>query len=182
MKQYKKICIASLACDGADDHELQENIGGTSGIGYRAQRSLPRKVGCWAVSPVFIMTCAVCGERKGFRCRRWVERMRRWRAPAPRSPDFFTYNPMNSADETNGWWNNAYQDINTLNGVLVLCEEPATGYHRQSMRRTGAFPAGILVLLPGDQFWRRTAAHYLYHGVRAPRIRVSPWPRCTIRS
>src|SRR5580692_2183290 len=23
------------------------------------------------------------------------------------SPDFFTYNPMNSADETNGWWNNA---------------------------------------------------------------------------
>src|ERR1700679_1554708 len=28
------------------------------------------------------------------------------------SPDFFTYNPMNSADETNGWWNNAYQDIN----------------------------------------------------------------------
>ena len=34
------------------------------------------------------------------------------------SPDFFTYNPMTSADETNGWWNNAYQDINTLNGVL----------------------------------------------------------------
>jgi hypothetical protein len=34
------------------------------------------------------------------------------------SPDFFTYNPMNSADETNGWWNNAYQDINTLNAVL----------------------------------------------------------------
>jgi hypothetical protein len=34
------------------------------------------------------------------------------------SPDFFTYNPMNSADESNGWWNNAYQDINTLNGVL----------------------------------------------------------------
>lgn len=34
------------------------------------------------------------------------------------SPDFFTYNPMNSSDEANGWWNNAYQDINTLNGVL----------------------------------------------------------------
>jgi hypothetical protein len=34
------------------------------------------------------------------------------------SPDFYTYNPMNSADETNGWWNTAYQDINTLNGVL----------------------------------------------------------------
>jgi hypothetical protein len=34
------------------------------------------------------------------------------------SPDFFTYNPMNSADETNGWWNTAYQDINTLNAVL----------------------------------------------------------------
>ena len=34
------------------------------------------------------------------------------------SPDFFTYNPMNSADESNGWWNTAYQDINTLNGVL----------------------------------------------------------------
>jgi starch-binding outer membrane protein, SusD/RagB family len=34
------------------------------------------------------------------------------------SPDFFTYNPMTSADESNGWWNNAYQDINTLNGVL----------------------------------------------------------------
>src|SRR5579863_1271800 len=23
------------------------------------------------------------------------------------SPDFFTYNPMNSADEANGWWNTA---------------------------------------------------------------------------
>ena len=34
------------------------------------------------------------------------------------SPDFFTYNPMTSADESNGWWNTAYQDINTLNGVL----------------------------------------------------------------
>src|ERR1700722_18776325 len=34
------------------------------------------------------------------------------------SPDFYTYNPMNSADEANGWWNNAYQDINTLNAVL----------------------------------------------------------------
>jgi hypothetical protein len=34
------------------------------------------------------------------------------------SPDFFTYNPMNSADESNGWWNNAYQDINTVNAVL----------------------------------------------------------------
>src|SRR5579871_3964282 len=34
------------------------------------------------------------------------------------STDFFTYNPMNSADESNGWWNTAYQDINTLNGVL----------------------------------------------------------------
>ncbi|HTR28007.1 MAG TPA: RagB/SusD family nutrient uptake outer membrane protein [Puia sp.] len=34
------------------------------------------------------------------------------------STDFFTYNPMNSADESNGWWNIAYQDINTLNGVL----------------------------------------------------------------
>ncbi len=34
------------------------------------------------------------------------------------SPDFFTYNPMNSGDETNGWWNNAYQDINTCNAIL----------------------------------------------------------------
>jgi len=38
------------------------------------------------------------------------------------SPDFFTYNPMTSADETNGWWNNAYQDINTLNGVLQFAK------------------------------------------------------------
>jgi starch-binding outer membrane protein, SusD/RagB family len=34
------------------------------------------------------------------------------------SPDFFTYNPMNSQDESGGWWNNAYQDINTCNAVL----------------------------------------------------------------
>ena len=34
------------------------------------------------------------------------------------SPDFYTYNPMNSADEANGWWDNAYTDINTLNGVM----------------------------------------------------------------
>ena len=39
------------------------------------------------------------------------------------SPDFFTYNPMTSTDETNGWWNNAYQDINTLNGVLQYAKE-----------------------------------------------------------
>jgi hypothetical protein len=34
------------------------------------------------------------------------------------STDFFTYNPLNSSDESNGWWNNAYQDINTCNGIL----------------------------------------------------------------
>ena len=34
------------------------------------------------------------------------------------SPDYFTYNPMTSADETQGWWNNAYHDINTCNAVL----------------------------------------------------------------
>ena len=34
------------------------------------------------------------------------------------STDFFTYNPMTSADESNGWWNNAYQDINTCNAIL----------------------------------------------------------------
>ncbi len=34
------------------------------------------------------------------------------------SPDFYTYNPMNSADEAGGWWDNAYQDINTLNAVI----------------------------------------------------------------
>src|ERR1700733_14640374 len=34
------------------------------------------------------------------------------------SLDFFTYNPMNSADEAGGWWNNAYQDINTCNAIL----------------------------------------------------------------
>ena len=34
------------------------------------------------------------------------------------SPDFYTYNPMNSADEANGWWDNAYTDINTLNAVM----------------------------------------------------------------
>ncbi|HMH24673.1 MAG TPA: RagB/SusD family nutrient uptake outer membrane protein [Puia sp.] len=39
-------------------------------------------------------------------------------AASASSVDFFTYNPMNGADESNGFWNNAYQDINTLNGVL----------------------------------------------------------------
>lgn len=39
------------------------------------------------------------------------------------SPDFFTYNPMNSSDEANGWWNNAYQDINTLNGILFYAAQ-----------------------------------------------------------
>src|SRR5450755_2837789 len=34
------------------------------------------------------------------------------------STDFFTYNPMTGADENGGYWNIAYQDINTLNGVL----------------------------------------------------------------
>jgi starch-binding outer membrane protein, SusD/RagB family len=38
------------------------------------------------------------------------------------STDFFTYNPMNSADETGGWWNNAYQDINTCNGILQFIQ------------------------------------------------------------
>ncbi len=32
--------------------------------------------------------------------------------------DFFTYNPMTGADEMGGWWGNAYQDINTCNGIL----------------------------------------------------------------
>jgi hypothetical protein len=35
------------------------------------------------------------------------------------SVDFFTYNPLTSTDENGGIWNNAYQDINTLNGVLL---------------------------------------------------------------
>ena len=34
------------------------------------------------------------------------------------STDFFTYNPMTGADESGGFWNNAYQDINTCNAIL----------------------------------------------------------------
>jgi hypothetical protein len=34
------------------------------------------------------------------------------------SPDFYTYNPLLSTDENGGLWNIAYQDINTLNGIL----------------------------------------------------------------
>jgi starch-binding outer membrane protein, SusD/RagB family len=39
------------------------------------------------------------------------------------SPDFYTYNPMNSADEANGWWDNAYTDINTLNAVMQYARQ-----------------------------------------------------------
>src|ERR1700722_5292722 len=39
------------------------------------------------------------------------------------SPDFYTYNPMNSADEANGWWDNAYTDINTLNGIMQYANQ-----------------------------------------------------------
>lgn len=31
---------------------------------------------------------------------------------------FYTYNGLSSASMSNGWWNTAYTDINTLNGVL----------------------------------------------------------------
>jgi len=39
------------------------------------------------------------------------------------STDFFTYNPMTSADEANGWWDNAYTDINTLNAVMQYAKQ-----------------------------------------------------------
>jgi starch-binding outer membrane protein, SusD/RagB family len=38
------------------------------------------------------------------------------------SVDFFTYNPLTSTDENAGIWNTAYQDINTLNGVLQYAQ------------------------------------------------------------
>src|SRR5438105_5660871 len=34
------------------------------------------------------------------------------------APKFFTYNGLASSDMNGSFWNNAYQDINTLNGVL----------------------------------------------------------------
>lgn len=34
------------------------------------------------------------------------------------STDFYTYNPLLSTDENGGLWNIAYQDINTINGIL----------------------------------------------------------------
>ena len=34
------------------------------------------------------------------------------------SQDFYTYNPLASIDENGGLWSTAYQDINTLNGVI----------------------------------------------------------------
>jgi len=39
------------------------------------------------------------------------------------STDFYTYNPMTSADEANGWWDNAYTDINTLNAVIQYAKQ-----------------------------------------------------------
>src|SRR5690348_5201694 len=41
------------------------------------------------------------------------------------SLDFFTYNPLNSADGNSLFWGNAYQDINTLNAVLQYAKKQA---------------------------------------------------------
>jgi len=41
------------------------------------------------------------------------------------SLDFFTYNPLNSADGNSLFWGNAYQDINTLNAVLQYAKKLA---------------------------------------------------------
>ena len=79
-------------------------------------------------------------------------RMRHWKAPAQRSPDFFTYNPMNSSDETNGWWNNAYQDINTLNGVLFYAKSATPDTIVNQCVAQAHFPSRLLVLYAGDQF------------------------------
>src|SRR5215472_12003044 len=41
------------------------------------------------------------------------------------APKFFTYNGLASADLNGSFWNIAYQDINTLNGVLQFGPDAA---------------------------------------------------------
>jgi starch-binding outer membrane protein, SusD/RagB family len=117
MKQYKKICFASLMAvlltSISCKKILQEHpesaivpsifqtegglLGGIGGV-YNDLRGL------WGTEGFTMQSLGGTDETL--------------EGASATSPDFFTYNPMNSADETNGWWNNAYQDINTLNGVL----------------------------------------------------------------
>jgi hypothetical protein len=117
MKQFKKFCVASLVAmvlmTVSCTKILQEHpesaivpsifttegglVGGIGGV-YNDLRGL------WGTEG-FTMQCLGGTDEV-------------LEGASATSPDFFTYNPMNSADETNGWWNNAYQDINTLNGVL----------------------------------------------------------------
>lgn len=117
MKQYKKFCVASILAmvlmNVSCKKLLQEHpesaivpsifttegglLGGVSGV-YNDLRGL------WGTEGFSMQSLGGTDEVL--------------EGASATSPDFFTYNPMNSADEANGWWNNAYQDINTLNGVL----------------------------------------------------------------
>jgi hypothetical protein len=117
MRQYKKFCVASLmamvlmnvSCKKLLEEHPESAIvptifttegglvGGVSGV-YNDLRGL------WGTEG-FTMQCLGGTDEI-------------LEGASVTSPDFFTYNPMNSADEANGWWNNAYQDINTMNGVL----------------------------------------------------------------
>jgi len=121
MKQYRKICFASLAamvlmtvsCKKILEEHPKSAIvptiftteggllGGVSGV-YNDLRGL------WGTEGFSMQTLGGTDETL--------------EGASATSPDFFTYNPMNSSDEANGWWNNAYQDINTLNGVLFYAK------------------------------------------------------------
>jgi hypothetical protein len=121
MKQFKIICFASLAamvlmtvsCKKILEEHPESAIvptifttegglyGGVAGV-YNDLRSL------WGTEGFSMQTLGGTDETR--------------EGASATSPDFFTYNPMNSSDETNGWWNNAYQDINTLNGVLFYAK------------------------------------------------------------
>jgi hypothetical protein len=117
MKQYKKFCVASLmamvlmnvSCKKILEEHPESGIvptifttegglmGGVAGV-YNDLRGL------WGTEGFTMQSLGGTDEVL--------------EGASVTSPDFFTYNPMNSADEANGWWNNAYQDINTMNGVL----------------------------------------------------------------
>ena len=122
MKQYKKIVVASLMAmvlmNLSCKKILQEHpesiivpsifttegglVGGIGGV-YNDLRSL------WGTEG-FTMQCLGGTDEI-------------LEGASATSTDFYTYNPMTSADEANGWWDNAYTDINTLNAVMQYAKQ-----------------------------------------------------------
>jgi hypothetical protein len=122
MKSYKKICFASLmvmvlmnlSCKKLLEEHPEAIVvpsiftteggleGGIGGV-YNDLRSL------WGTEG-FTMQCLGGTDET-------------LEGASATSTDFYTYNPMTSADEANGWWDNAYTDINTLNAVLQYASQ-----------------------------------------------------------